>query len=113
MNPGAKMNWLKQLWGRPNLDALLNELSPHHPGESYQAVDRYRDYRAVFLESNRGRRVLWDILIMCRLYKSSMNQDSHVTAFNEGKREIGLRILGTMNAEPSELQQEATKDAGP
>lgn len=96
------IGWLKELWGRPNLDALLKELSPHHPGDAYRAIDKYRDYRALFLGSDRGRRVLWDILILCRLYKTSMNQDSHLMAFNEGKREIGLRILGIMNAEPSE-----------
>jgi len=104
------IGWLKSLWGRPDLSALLDELSPHHPGNSYQAIERYRDYRALFLSSPLGRRVLWDILILCRLYKSSMNQDSHVTSFNEGKRDIGLRILGIMNAEPSEPQQKVEKE---
>lgn len=50
------------------------------------------DYIEVFLESEAGRRVLWDILerseIMGRVYEANAN-----TNFNLGKRDVGLFLL--------------------
>ena len=89
-----------------DLESFLEDLSPNHPGAAYDPREKFRDYRNLFLSTPLGKKVLWDILILCRLYKSSMHADSHVTAFNEGKREIGLRVLGIMNTEPSEQQVE-------
>ena len=104
------LRWFRRTFGKPDLDRFLNELSPHHPGRSYSAIDRYRDYRQLFLSTPLGRKVLWDVFYLCRLYQASMNKDTHVTAFNEGKRDIGLRILAIMNAEPAEPQQKAEKE---
>ncbi len=96
------MIWPFRRRGRPDLDGLLRDLSTAHPGRGYRDLDRYRDFRAVFLGDARGRRVLWEILSICRLYRSSMHESAAVTAFNEGKRDVGLRILSLMNAEPAE-----------
>lgn len=104
------LKWFRRRFGKPDLDALLDELSPHHPGEEYTVHDRYRDYRALFFSSPLGRRVLWDILGLCRLYRPSMSQDPYKTAFNEGKRDAGLQILTVMNFEPSEQQQTGVRE---
>ena len=39
-----------------------------------------------------------------------MSQDPYKTAFNEGKRDVGLTILTVMNAEPSETQQTGMRE---
>ncbi len=44
------------------------------------------------LDSAGGRRFLWKILSECRIYDISFTGDEW-TAFNEGKRQIGLRLI--------------------
>jgi len=44
------------------------------------------------LDSAGGRRFLWKLLEECGVYKISFTGDSY-TAFNEGKRQIGLRLI--------------------
>ena len=43
-----------------------------------------------------GRRVAWWLLEMGGVYRSSFTIDSHVTAFNEGRRDIGLRLMAKL-----------------
>lgn len=43
-----------------------------------------------------GRRVLWDILSMCRVFHLSMTGNSW-TYFNEGGRQIGLYLMTMLN----------------
>lgn len=40
-----------------------------------------------------GRQVLFELLEVCGVYRSSFNESSKTMAFNEGKRQIGLFIL--------------------
>ncbi len=59
-----------------------------------------------------GRAVLHRILALTGLYSTSFAEEqTHVMAFREGKRDIGLRIMSMLqSAEPSafaKMQQEA------
>ncbi len=47
------------------------------------------------LSMPEGRRLFWKYLSECGIYKSSMTGNNH-TFFNEGKREIGLKLLNDM-----------------
>ncbi len=49
------------------------------------------DLKEILL-SPGGRRFLWNLLQECRLYKISFTGDN-MTIFNEGKRQIGLRLI--------------------
>lgn len=40
-----------------------------------------------------GRRYLWRLLSFCRVMDRSMDRDSHVMAFREGQRDIGMRLM--------------------
>ena len=50
------------------------------------------DLRSVMGEP-AGRRFMWGLLGDCGLYAASFNNSGSITAFNEGKRDIGLRLL--------------------
>ena len=46
------------------------------------------------LSNVKGRRLVWKILSNCGAFKASyVPKDSTQTAFNEGRRDIGLRLL--------------------
>lgn len=42
----------------------------------------------------RGRRFVWALLGKAGLFRSSMAGSAELTAFNEGRRDIGLALLG-------------------
>lgn len=64
------------------------------------------------LSSVQGRRFVWRILDMAGVYRSSFTGNS-TTFFNEGARNIGLRVLSdVMDAKPEaflQMQQEDKK----
>lgn len=92
--------------GRPDPDAFFEALRRASLGERYTTIDRYRDFRAVFFGEStpqQGKRVLWQILEWCRLFRPvSAPGDPHETYRRDGERNIGLKIFMTLNAEPDE-----------
>lgn len=55
------------------------------------------------LSSPSGKRYIWSLLEECGVYKSSMTGDAH-TYFNEGQRNIGLKIIaGITECDPQSL----------
>jgi hypothetical protein len=66
------------------------------------------------LSSVQGRRFLWRVLGLCHVFKTSFTGNS-TTFFNEGKRDIGLRILGDINEASPEsylaMMQESKKES--
>ena len=91
-------------WRRPpDHEAFLTELARFHPGKRYGKIDRYRDFRRVFLGSEQGRRVLYEVLAICGMYKSAApraNFDPYETMFLNGQQDIAFNLLGTINVEP-------------
>jgi len=69
--------------------------------ESKQEFQRRRDREIEDLRSlikkPEGRRVIWKILETCGVFKASFSLNSMQTAFNEGKRDIGLALLADLN----------------
>lgn len=48
-----------------------------------------------------GRRYMWRLLSFCRVMDRSMDKDSHIMAFREGQRDIGIRLMRDIyEAEP-------------
>lgn len=81
-----------------------------HPG-AYPPMERYRDYRAVFMATDQGRRVLQDILLKAGFYHTALMSDpldmGRVVA-REGSRTLALDILNTTFKEPSDAPARAT-----
>jgi hypothetical protein len=66
-------------------------------------MDRYRDFRQLFLETEQGRRVLYEILGWGGMFQPSAPRakfETNETFFHDGERNVALRIMTTMNAEP-------------
>lgn len=63
-------------------------------------MDRYREFRLVFLSTEAGKRVLHDILAWGHIYRSSKRPDPHDTSFREGERNLALKIMTAIHVEP-------------
>jgi hypothetical protein len=51
-----------------------------------------------------GRRFLWRLLAMANVFSESFNPDPYTTAYNEGRRIVGLTVLNDlMEAAPEKF----------
>lgn len=77
------------------------------------ALEQLEDGIRFVLESEKGRRVMWWLLAECGVFRTSMTGNS-MTYFNEGKRDIGLRLMDRiMSLRPdmySEMYRESLID---
>lgn len=100
-----RMPWRRHRVGTPDPEGFLSELARSYPGKAYRPMDRYRDFRRVFLDSEQGRRVLYEILSWSGMFRSSAVQakfETNETFFHDGEENIGLKLMATMHAEPKE-----------
>lgn len=82
------------------------------PDPLYRRARLRGDYRATF-ETEAGARVLADLYRFCLMDQPSFAVDPAVTAFNEGRRRVFLRILGLMRLSDQDvlkLSREMTND---
>ena len=96
----------------PDHQAFLSELASSHPGRNYKPMDRYADFRRLFLETEQGRRALYEIMSFCGMYKSPApraNFETNQTMFFNGQQDIGYRLLAVLNIEPKS-QPKSTKE---
>ena len=75
-----------------------------HEEQQRKAEEAQAEARRVEIEdiqwlmaNKQGRRVMWRLLGEAGVYRTSFNNSGSVTAFNEGKRQIGLVFLGEVN----------------
>ena len=87
----------------PDPETLLRELAAfgQYPQTETGAMDAYRDFRAVFLEDDRSRRVLSQILAWSHIMGSTADPDPYQMAILNGERNLGLRVLATVEMEPA------------
>ncbi len=111
------MRWPFRRRGTPDPEAFLAELAASHPGKPYSSwpgsIDRYRDFRRLFLETEQGKRVLYEIMGWCGMFRSaapSANFDPHKTMFLNGQQDIAFKLLAVMDQEPSEPKQRKPKE---
>jgi len=89
----------------PDLDAFFADLAASHPGKRYTKTDRYRDFRHVFLQSERGKRVLFELLTWGHMYRSPAkiaNFNTNETFFHDGEAHFAKMIMSTIHAEPKD-----------
>lgn len=70
---------------------------------NYTEMDRYRDFRALFLGTDQGRRVLYEILGWGHMFRPSFQGapiDPNRVMIHEGERNMALKVLSTINKEP-------------
>lgn len=92
----------------PDPDAFLRELKTAQLG-SYNRMQRYRDFRLVFMGTPEGKRVLNQIMAWGRVYGNLIEKgSSDDTYIHLGERELVIKVLRVINLEPSEKQQTQT-----
>lgn len=77
--------------------------SAGYPDGHEGAVARYQDFRAVFLGSDQGKRVLREILGQCAVFKATPpagRVDPYLTHVRDGRRGAALSIMGVIYNEP-------------
>jgi hypothetical protein len=90
--------------------SLLLSLATSLPAPGrYTPMDRYRDYRKLFLGSEDGQRVLRDLLAGCHMFRTSFDKDRGVMAFKEGERNVGLRLMAIIANEPRPKPTQANR----
>lgn len=52
---------------------------------------------ALLLSTRPGRRFIWGLMSDCGIFRSSFDNSGSVTAFNEGQRNVGLKVLADVN----------------
>lgn len=63
------------------------------------------------LDSPQGRRFVWRYLGITGVFRSSFTGSPETTHFNEGGRNIGLRLLEDINEAKPEAYLQMTKEA--
>ena len=89
--------------------------APDKPKGSHTTAERCRDFRIVFLDGGASeeqvRRVLWQVLEWAHIWRPVVQPgDPYMTHFRDGERNLGLRILATVHAEPEAAPTEAEAD---
>lgn len=89
------------------------ELLRHHPGMTYRgSMDRYRDFRELFLKDERGKRVLCEILMWGHLWDAIPSKspiDNNEVMFMLGARNMALKIQSVINTEPKQVKPAKTR----
>jgi hypothetical protein len=62
------------------------------------ALDRIK----TVMSTRDGRRYLWDLMDTCHVFESTFTSDPYRTAYSEGARLIGLKVLAQVNTLPAE-----------
>ena len=58
-------------------------------------LERNEDFRWL-MGQQRGRRFVWELLAKAGLFRSSLGTSPELTAFNEGRRDLGLAVLADL-----------------
>lgn len=88
----------------PKLGPTADPKSVKEKGEKAKSREqRDIDDLETILSDIRGRRFIWRYLAECGIFKTSFNNSGSITALNEGRRQIGLKLL----AEVMEANEEA------
>lgn len=80
-----------------DLDYILSDEIELHKKESQMSeaelANLRADYRAVFLGSPEGKRVLADLINETGFLETCFSKYSAQTFYNEGKRDIGVKLM--------------------
>ncbi|MEK9753373.1 MAG: hypothetical protein VW338_09200 [Rhodospirillaceae bacterium] len=102
---------------------MVDEAAPVNAGDEAQVKGRKSKARrqreaelaalASILSTKGGRRFVWRLLEEAKIHSTSFAVEATITAFNEGKRHVGLWALAEVfEADPSaytRMRQEASE----
>lgn len=77
--------------------------------ERYGRREELADVREI-LETQAGRRFVWRYLGLCRVFESSWSPSAAIH-FNEGQRDIGLKLLADVTESNDEMLIQMMREA--
>ncbi len=89
-----------------DLDGLMADLAEAQTS-GRNAIERHAEFRQVFLGSDMGKRVLYDILAAGHVWQSSVVRavekgiDPYLTHVREGERALAITILKWIHKQPT------------
>ncbi|MDX7049611.1 hypothetical protein B9Q32_05500 [Enterobacter kobei] len=69
------------------------ELRIQNERKKHDLEQREKDDIKFVMDSEQGRRVVWGLLEKGQVFGACFNVDPHITAFNEGQRNLALVLL--------------------
>ncbi|HFF8853432.1 hypothetical protein SBU32_06870 [Klebsiella pneumoniae] len=69
------------------------ELRIQNERKKHDLEQREKDDIKFVMDSEQGRRVVWSLLEKGQVFGSCFNVDPHITAFNEGQRNLALALF--------------------
>lgn len=85
---------------RVDLNFTLDQLK--HTGYGTN-MERHKAFRAVFLETESGKKVFREIMSWGYQFSAIRSTDPYVVATKNGQRLLAVKILTTVHAEPTEI----------
>jgi hypothetical protein len=82
----------QQTYDPSNEEHVSKRKKAHKDREAHKALAL-----STLLASEPGRMWMWDVLADCRVGYLSFDTDTHVMAFNEGRRQIGNSLIAQIN----------------
>lgn len=79
-----------------NEETRAQKLKEQREEEDRQKIRRKLDFQKI-LKTPEGRRTMWWLLSNCGVFRNSFSANSNQTAYNEGRRDVGLMLLGEVN----------------
>ncbi|MFH2815277.1 hypothetical protein ABK803_18535 [Enterobacter ludwigii] len=70
-----------------------DELRAQNERKKHDLELREKDDIKFVMDSEQGRRVIWSLLEKGQVFGACFNVDPHITAFNEGQRNLALVLL--------------------
>jgi hypothetical protein len=93
-------------------EIMLEGISSAYKGPN-KDVDRYRDFKEVFLNSDAGNRVMLEIFTWGHMYDGSIKRgvavDPYRVCQNEGHREMALQLKRAIMHQPPEPKDKPKK----
>ena len=69
------------------------ELRIQNERKKHDLEQREKDDIKFVMDSEQGRRVVWSLLERGQVFGTCFNVDPHITAFNEGQRNLALVLF--------------------
>ncbi|EMZ3531760.1 TPA: hypothetical protein ACPZW1_000839 [Enterobacter hormaechei subsp. hoffmannii] len=69
------------------------ELRIQNERKKHDLEQREKDDIKFVMDSEQGRRVVWSLLEKGQVFGTCFNVDPHITAFNEGQRNLALVLF--------------------
>ena len=69
------------------------ELRVQNERKKHDLEQREKDDIQFVMGSEQGRRVIWSLLEKGQVFGACFNVDPHITAFNEGQRNLALALF--------------------